>query len=188
MTVRTFPSAPTILRWVLAVVSALTSLAVSVSAGFYLISYGAITSIIARPFNDLTKTAVDINVEQSRSLFQVTLLVLGALWGLIIAAQPRAPRIAQSDLPEIVMFVFANLLLVGSLFWHVLYLDSIADAYGLAASTCADVGKQCIPDVLDDQIHHLFKHQRALLIAGVIVSVLTLFSTHRLKARRDNAA
>src|SRR5207245_1594628 len=122
--------------------------------------------------NELTQHAIEINIEQSRSLFQVSLLILGALWGLIVATETKA-RITRRDYPEIWMFVCANLLLVLSFLWHSIYLAGISDAYKVAATTCAEVSK-CIPDVLDDQIHHVFKYQRAFLVAGVVVSVLSL--------------
>src|SRR5713226_4490338 len=131
-----------------------------VSAAIYqkVKTFDAITMIGERPFNDLTKTAIDIRQGQSTAFLQIGLLVLTALWGLMIAKKDEA-RLALSDKPEMVMFISASVLLMVSFLWHYFYLDNLSDAYRLAGKTCSDPAYTCIPDVFDPKIEHLFDFQ-----------------------------
>src|SRR5437016_4043740 len=83
--------------------------------------------------NDLLKSAIQIKVEQSRSEFQLALLMLGALWALLIAKKDEA-NIVLSDWPELLMFGVASLLLLASCAAHFFYVDNIAYIYSLAGS------------------------------------------------------
>src|SRR5438132_13708684 len=58
-------------------------------------------------YNERTKAAIDVRLDQGRSLFQLGLLVTGALWGLVIA-KPDETRILLRHWPEIVRFILAN--------------------------------------------------------------------------------
>ena len=99
----------------------------------------------AAPFNDLTVKAVDLTLDQSRTCFQVTLVVLGALWGLMIAKKDET-QIALKDSPEPTMFIVASALLLLSIWWHRFYFDDVAAAFALTGTTCAREPR-CIPDV-----------------------------------------
>src|SRR3954463_15472318 len=48
------------------------------------------TSVNPLTFNDVLKSAMEIRIEQSRNLFEICLLFLGALWGLVIAKRDEA--------------------------------------------------------------------------------------------------
>lgn len=128
--------------------------------------------------NDLLKSAIQIKVEQSRSEFQLALLMLGALWGLLIAKKDEA-NILLSDWPELLMFGVASLLLLSSCAAHFFYVDNIAYVYSLAGSV--QNGKT-MPDVFTSGINNPYDAQFVFLLTGFVIGGLALWSAHRLKA------
>lgn len=142
------------------------------------------TTLESRAYNELTKAAIELRVDEAKSLFQLSLLVIAALWGLIIAKKDEA-HLTLGDGPELTMFLCASAMLLLSLWWHISYLDSISDAYKTAGATCVTEKTQCIPDVFDTAINDLFRYQEQFLGVGSLLAVLTLFSAHQLKGRED---
>jgi len=78
----------------------------------------------SRPYNELTKSAIDLGLDQSKSLFQLGLLVLASLWALMFAKTDER-TILLADTPEVVMFVTATILLLCSQICHLSYLGHV---------------------------------------------------------------
>jgi hypothetical protein len=139
------------------------------------------TTLESRAYNELTKAAIELRIDEAQSLFQLSWLIIAALWGLIIAKKDEA-HLTLGDRPELVMFLCASLLLLLSLWWHVIYLHSISDAYKTAGATVVPHNAQIIiPDVFDTAINDLLRYQEQCLGFGSLLAILTLFSAHQLK-------
>jgi hypothetical protein len=166
----------------LAAVCGLGAVIVIVWASVLKLTYEGIQSqlLAERPFNDLTEKAVDIVLEQSTASFQLGLLVLAALWGLIISKKDET-TITLGDVPELLMFVASSLLLLSSFIWHWFFLNDVKAAFALAGRTCSDPEYQCIPDILADTVLHQFVFQNIFLVVGMFVGIATLVSAHKLK-------
>jgi hypothetical protein len=172
------------LRQILAVAAVLASLCLIV-AGHWTkrANVDSSTSMETRPYNDATKAALDLRVDQAKSLFQLGILVAAAILGLLIA-KPDEGRLALQDWPELVMLACGLTLLAFSLAFHTMYLDSISAAYKAAGATCFLEEPRCIPDVFAAAINDLFKYQERFLLGGTVLSLATLFSAHRLKEKK----
>ncbi|MGA9772215.1 MAG: hypothetical protein WBV94_24500 [Blastocatellia bacterium] len=175
-------------------------------AGFSLfllfaISTYAVISVIAasgprflyrdKPFNELTKAGIDIRLDQSRSLFQVGILILGGLWGLLIAKRGEAALMFK-DYPEVIMIVCATIFLIASFFFHTVYITRISDIYSDAGEV---IGKQIqvnpndkqpmsIPDVFAPNINYMFVSQSLFLISGVGIALLAFVSAYKFKPEK----
>jgi len=174
------------LRWILAALCALLSAgmfswAVPSTIG---IKYpGALLNEI--PYNEATKAALDIRVQHTGNLFELTVLSLGALWALVIAKRDEA-RIAFGDRPELIMFVFASLSLLLSILWHEIYLDTLGYFLLLGARTCFNAPEKCLPDVFEyGPLKTVYTFQEVFLALGAGHAVITLVSAHRIKETKS---
>jgi hypothetical protein len=133
----------------------------------------------ARPYNELIKSAVDLGLDQSKSVFQLGLLILASLWALVFAKKDET-KIVLSDTPEVAMFVTATVLLLFSGICHVLYLGHVR--YFLAVGgTLLDKAKPTIPDLFAPALAGQVSAQVIFFSVGAVIALLTLVSAHRLK-------
>jgi hypothetical protein len=132
-----------------------------------------------RAYNELTKNAVDLGIDQSKSLFQLGLLILGSLWALVFAKKDET-KILLSDTPEVIMFVTATLLLLFSEICHLIYLGHVR--YFLAVgSTFLEKENPTIPDLWASPLANQVSAQVVFFGVGALIALLTLISAHRLK-------
>jgi hypothetical protein len=135
------------------------------------------------PYNDATKAAVDIRVQQTNNLAEFALVALGALWALVIAKRDEA-SIGLRD-PELIMFLGPSCSLVLSGIWHEFYLDKLGYFYLLGAKTCFSATEKCLPDVFESkQLNMLYAFQTGFLLMGAGQALITLLSANRLKERK----
>ncbi|HEX5889884.1 MAG TPA: hypothetical protein VFY61_14345 [Pyrinomonadaceae bacterium] len=132
-------------------------------------------------YNELTSESIKGRVEFSRSLFQIGLLITAALWALVIA-KPDEIGIVFADRQEVLMFLCASLLLIGSLVDHSLYLNYVSRVF-LAGGRLYDKDSPSIPDVFDANINNFYQYQIIHLALGAFIAVVTLFSAHNLKEK-----
>lgn len=132
-------------------------------------------------YNELISESIKGRVEFSRSLFQIGLLVTAALWALVIA-KPDEIGIVFADRQEMLMFLCASLLLVGSLIDHSLYLNYVSRVF-LFGGELFDKDNASIPDVFDANINNFYQYQIVHLALGAFIAVMTLFSAHNLKEK-----
>jgi hypothetical protein len=151
--------------------------------------FGLITLIITpplsslpdRPYNDLIKAAIDIRIDQSKSVFQLFLIFSGVLAGLLIA-KPGEARLVVANVYDITMSACALLLLSLSLVSHLVYIQQVSSAYIVGgALKNFEKDSASMPDVLSDSIDYLFDFQWLFLLAGALVSFLVLLSVHKFK-------
>jgi hypothetical protein len=115
--------------------------------------------------------------QNTERLFQLVVVILGGLWALAIVDQDH--RINAKDIPEIIMFVIATLMLMAFLYFFQHYSTIMEAAYW-------DIGVLQGREV--DFLHspYIDLHHRALLrcfYVGLFVSALTAFSLCRLRQR-----
>src|SRR5438128_2176000 len=107
------------IRWLVAGVSVVVWLATLVYM-FAVARDAGGTGFGKLPFNDVVKGAVQLRLDTSRSLFQVTLLIFGALWGLIVTREGLRHKVSDSK-PEFILFAVANLCLLLSSYAYLRY-------------------------------------------------------------------
>jgi hypothetical protein len=129
------------------------------------------------PFNDATKASLQLRLDQSQSLFQLGLLIMGALWALIFAKAGEA-KLVLSDTPELVMFACANVILVFFHWLRLRYLGSVGYILHLAGKTSE--GKS-MPNIFDSPVNSQFDAQYYFLVWACVVAICSLLSAHRLK-------
>ena len=96
-----------------------------------------------KPFNELTKAAVDIRLEHTGNMFQIGIAILAALWGLLFVRKEEAILVFE-DAPELTMSVCATILLLLSIVCHLFYTDIIMDSYISARDVAAQKTNQQI--------------------------------------------
>jgi hypothetical protein len=131
-----------------------------------------------RLYNDVTKSSIDIKLEQSRSLFSYNLLLGGVLWGMIIIKKD-SPAIAWTDVPEWIMFVLANLAIAVNGFCFFSYVSLVSSL--LASAGNSAIRPESIPDLYDRRIDLFAATQQHTLFLILLMVGLLFLSTHRLK-------
>lgn len=134
-------------------------------------------------FNDVTNKSLDARMVLAQSLFQVALIMIGALWGLVIAKEGEIQSVFREK-AEMTMFLSASIVLLVSVFSYALYLDKISHQFvdAVRAWSRSDIQLQItVPDVFDQNVDYLFTLQYVSLAAGIVNGVLTLISTHKLR-------
>lgn len=124
------------------------------------------------PFNDLSTALVDLQVEQSRQLFELGLLFIGGLWAAVIIDGKRPLAVGA----ELAMFCSATVMLVMSELCHVHYLGTIYEVLHTGAVTAARSHSESIPDLFDSRIEVFYVEQLSFLFAGVVLGSLTLLT------------
>ncbi|MBC8030544.1 MAG: hypothetical protein H7Z16_10575 [Pyrinomonadaceae bacterium] len=133
------------------------------------------------PFNEVTSKSIDTQFELSQTLFQIALLMTGALWGLVIAKKDEI-KLVFSELSEVVMFLSSSVVLLLSVGSYGFYLWKVSHYFADAsvAATKGGLGPY-VPDIFDQDISYLFLCQIVSLVAGIFNGVLTLVSAHNLR-------
>jgi hypothetical protein len=160
-------------------------------------------------YNDLTKSAIDLKVHESNSYFDLSLLVTGALIGLMLA-KPDEARITLKDKPELLMFIASGMLLLSSMLCHATYLTGITEACmdarfdrqvtafnpkseqdshwktetvigGSSTPVYTIESKLTMEDIRDPGIEYLLKGQTLFVLLGTALSALTILSAKFLK-------
>lgn len=132
-----------------------------------------------KPYNDLTDGGVQAKLSLSTNLFQIALLVTAALAGLLIA-KDREAGFVLGQMPELIMFGCAGLLLLLSFVSHFSYLNEISYLYFLAGKL-HDASRPSMPDISDNNVNFLLVYQFQYLVSGVLLAAFTFFSAHILK-------
>jgi hypothetical protein len=167
------------IRWALALVIGCAAI-LGISIGGYQLLSIQIRTVNNLTYGDLIKDLVDLKRDQSGKLFDVALLMLGALFALMIAKKDEA-RIVLTDLPEMIMFLASSVLLLASLGCDITYLRVISESLYIGGRA----EQQSMPDIFSSEFEGFYNAQIGFLCAGVIAAAVTLFSAHRLKEVTD---
>lgn len=137
------------------------------------------------PFNDVTKYSLDIALEQSKAEFAYVIVLIGILWGLLLLTK-EAPTIQLHDVPELLLFIFANLTIVVNAICHMLYLSFMSDIASAGGKT-STAHKLVIPDFRHADVTNIAVSQRLTLLCVLALVALTVISIHKLKGSRNDA-
>ena len=176
-------SANKTIRRILAFVTAFVAVACLVTAVVFVLSVRIDEGIPPLLMDEVTTKSIDARLVLAQSLFQVALLMVGALWGIVIAKAGEI-QIVFKERFEAVMFFSASFVLLLSIFCYGIYLDKITHQFAEAVrarSKSPIAIAVFIPDVFDQNVDYLFKLQLVSLAAGILNGALTLISAHRLK-------
>lgn len=171
----------------LAVVAVLITLASLVATVYFVINVRIDNGILPLPFNDVSSKSIDARLGVAQTLFQLALLMIGALWALIIAKKDEV-QIVFAEPAEVWMFISASIVLLLSICSYGFYLNKISNQFADAARS---LGKSelplplSVPDIFDQNVNYLFVVQILSLVAGIVNGVLTLVSAHKLKGRQQ---
>jgi hypothetical protein len=189
------------IRWTLAVLSVLVLV--------YLLQKVIIDAVITSGphyiyrltrLNTPIQAAMETRFAQAKDMFQIGVIFIGGLWGLLIAKKGEA-RLVLADGPEILMSVSATVLLGLSFGCHLFYVSEITKVYYSAGTIAVNVLENSmkpdtlgniifpentdipmkIADIFQPGINYLFDAQYGFLVAGVINAMLTFISAHKLK-------
>lgn len=213
---RTEPGAYPAIRWALASVAILLAVSSLIFALFYkAFDIDQRTTYQAVIANDAVKSAIDLKAHESASFFELSLLIAGALLGLMLA-KPDEVRLTLEDKQELAMFVSACLLLVSSMLAHSLYSSAVTEVCLNArtdrqvsalepaqelnpdwkieamlpnpsdpARSYAIESKLSMEDPRDPAIEYLLQGQLLFLLLGAAAAGMTLISARYLKGVRE---
>ncbi len=144
--------------------------------------------INAIPYNEPTKAAVAQKLEGAKGLFQITMIVMAVLWGLVIAKKDeRALLFSKAHLPELLMFVFANLLFAASAFCYSSYTDAMSSVHIQGAVEIEDSKDVTIMDFREPRINNYYVWQERIWVAAMVVTGLALASAHGIRTLQEEA-
>lgn len=132
------------------------------------------------PFNELTQLGIKMRVDSSQSMFQINLVILAALWGLVIARKDEV-RLVMVHHSTVLLFVLANACLLGSSLAHLFLVHGVSSDYFTAGRLQPANQSLEIPNafVAEAEFWHLTQHW--FFYPGVIVGIMTLISAHWFK-------
>lgn len=132
------------------------------------------------PFNEITSKSIDTQLDLARTVYEVTIVIIAALWGAVIVKKDEAKLVFTG--PEGVMLISSSLVLLLSVCSYGLYLNELSH-YFVDASVSTSRGGlvPSVPDIFDQNINYLFQTQVVSLTAGIINGGLTLISAYRIK-------
>lgn len=128
--------------------------------------------------NDLIMSSLEVRQKTSEGIYELGLLLTGALWALLIAKKDET-GIVLSDRPEMIAFVCTSLLLIISSISHYLYLEALSVSYFNGGKIFEDGGT--LPNLFDPKFESLYICQIWSLACGALFAVLTILSAHWLK-------
>jgi hypothetical protein len=168
------------LRWGLATVSIIFLVMI---LAFTLVNWATTSlseGVELKPFNEALKESVQIRLGISSNLFQLAVLITGALWGVVIAKEDES-GIVFADRQEIIMFSSASILLLTSLLSYIIYSYRVAYIYEITGLTSQPGEPLMIGDFFNPIIGNFFAYQITNLVFGLLIAVVTLISAYKLK-------
>jgi hypothetical protein len=166
-----------VIRWLLATLIGFITVIVIATRGYPLLTIH-IDGMPDLPYNDLVGNLIEIKREQSGKVFDVALLVSGALFALLIAKKNEA-RIVLADYPEVIMLSAASVLLLASLACNLTYLELMSESLYLGGHLNLDV--KSMPNIFESAFEQFYTAQIIFLCGGGFAAAITLISAHRLK-------
>jgi hypothetical protein len=125
-----------------------------------------VPSVIAAGETDSQRTkAIEVRLDLSSKLFDIGIILLGVLWGLVLA---DTIVIKFSRGTDVALFASSNVLLLLSLFFHLLYKRRIAALQWDLAP------KQ--PDIFSKHVNYLFQTQWLFFFASLVTGFFTILS------------
>jgi hypothetical protein len=177
-----------VIRWLLAgLIGCITLILIGIH-GYPLLTIH-VAGLTNLDYSELVAKLIEIKRERSSKLFDVALVLSGALFALLIAKKSEA-RVVFADYPEVIMLSAASALLVTSLACNIIYLGLVSDSLYLGASLEGQMpamDHNSMPNIFESAFERFYTAQIIFLCGGAFAAASTLFSAHRLKEVTHNA-
>jgi hypothetical protein len=132
--------------------------------------------IPAFEFKENLKDALKMKQEQSRSAFQLAVVLLGALWTTLLAKKDEI-TFQLSDWPPTAMFMAGNVLLLTSIYFHLKYLEFTSNEVWNTG-----IGKtNFFPDIVSTHLNNAYFGQNTMLGAGLLCTAFHLLVVYKFK-------
>jgi hypothetical protein len=128
-------------------------------------------------YSEPVKLGINQKLEGAKSLVQVTILIIGALWALVIVKKDDRV-LHRKDWPELLSFLFTNGMLIISLLFYIAYSNFLAQVLTTGNMRYLPPEKITIMDYTNKEINSLFENQIRICICGIISTALTFFSAY----------
>jgi len=138
------------------------------------------TSTDGMTYNEASVKAIEMRLDESRRMYEISVVCVIALWGLIIAKKDET-KLTFNQPQEIVMFIGSSILLLISISWHVLFSEAMVEAYRTAVPTIK-AAYPSIPNVFIKEYASTFNLQAWLVASAIVCSAVTLVSANRAAA------
>lgn len=142
-----------------------------------------------RLFDDPVKESLAIRLDASRNLFQVGLLLAGALWALYIG-KTEETKVDLTQTPELILFLLCNFCFLISFYSHYEYTDRLSTWINSAVISGEKIE---IPDIDAPRLTNLLDRQTDFFQIGCGLALLTFVSgrylrtvIHEQSATRDS--
>ena len=126
------------------------------------------------------KAAIEKRLEFSTSMFQVALLLLAGMWGLVFSEKDRAYSIL-AERPEIAMLLMATAALASSFIAHFVFLWEMTS---LLKSERLFNG--LIPDIDNIDVSYALFSQMLTVLGGAVITATFVASGRWLKLQSDS--
>jgi arginine exporter protein ArgO len=164
--------------WVLAILTILGTLCV---LGYTAWRLETTTETISEvKYDEYRKKALEMIQAESGNFFNLSTALLAALWAALII--PKETRLHHRDIPNILVFLCANILLVGSLAFTLLQSRLMSRLYWDMGPLLS--AKAAFADVMNN--HWIRLHRDLVLIyffAGLLAAAISLLSVTYLRRR-----
>jgi len=145
--------------------------------------------IKAVPYTEPTKAAVAQKLEGAKGMFQITMLVMAVLWGLLIAKKDeRALFFSGSHRQEVFLFITANLLFLASAYCYSGYTDAMSSVHVQGQVELEDPKDITIMDFNDPRINGFYVWQMRIWVTAMVVTGLALASAYGFRSPEQEAA
>jgi hypothetical protein len=114
---------------------------------------------------DQRSEAIKLRLELSSRLFDISLVLLGVIWGLILAEKVQ---LQLSRWTDATLFAVGNLLLLLSLLVHLVYKRRVA-------TLMWDLTNK-LPDIFSEDVDYLLRAQWMFFMASLFAGLLTILS------------
>lgn len=152
-------------------------LVVIIFVGYFI--FDGLQNYIAEPktvdlkeFNEARKIAIDLKAQENTERINLTVLLLGFLWLILLAEKSDFAKIKIQYKSEIVLFIIANICYILSLLANFLWKSRMVAAYW-DLSTIKEKALM-VPDILCKHINALSEAQFRFFIIGIVSTALLL--------------
>jgi hypothetical protein len=130
------------------------------------------------PFEDVAQEALKMKQEQSKSGFQLAVVLLGTVWATLLAKKDENTFEFQ-DWPPTVTFSVGNLMLLASVYNHLDYMETASNQMWKNSTEKIEG----FPDIVNSFLNNPYFAQNTFLFAGLVCTALHLMLVFKFQPR-----
>ncbi|HUT72145.1 MAG TPA: hypothetical protein VMW89_15860 [Desulfatiglandales bacterium] len=128
-----------------------------------------------KTLNEARRIAIDLKVQSNAEWANITFLLLGFIWVVLLAEKADFTKLRIQNPPEILFFITTNVCYVFSLIANFIWKNRLVAAYWDIPINCRKPIE--VPDILCKHLSALSNEQFIFLILGIVsTGLLLLFS------------